>query len=117
MLLIWGVQSHHLKCEMKSPQLVDLSWNSIDFRRNVVKFWPILAEILRPEKVAERARNSFEINSKTIYVMQSGTWKQNGAMHAGIWEPFMLCNSHGILKMNPKRLYVMQCNHDVNEWL
>ena len=36
------------------------------------------------------------MNSKTMYVMQSGPWTQNGTMHAGIWEQFMSCNGYEI---------------------
>ena len=30
-----GVLSHHLKCEMKSPHLVDCSWDFVDFQPNL----------------------------------------------------------------------------------
>ena len=36
-----GVLSHHLKCEMKSPHLVDFSWDLVDFLSNLGR---ILAE-------------------------------------------------------------------------
>ena len=46
-----GVLSHHLKCEMKSPHLVDFSWDFVDFQSNLSQSLadvrPILAEISR----------------------------------------------------------------------
>ena len=30
-----AVLSHHLKCEMKSPHLVDFSWDFVDFQSNL----------------------------------------------------------------------------------
>ena len=39
-----SVLSHHLKCEMKSPHLVDLSWDLVDFLVEVwVEFGPFLS--------------------------------------------------------------------------
>ena len=46
-----GVLSHHLKCEMKSPHLVDFSWYFVDIQLHLSQmladFQPILAEISR----------------------------------------------------------------------
>ena len=56
---ILGVLSHHLKCEMKSPRLVDFSWDFVDFQSNLSQiladFWPILAEI--SPRLADFGRN------------------------------------------------------------
>ena len=37
-----GVPSHHLKCEMKSPHLVDFGWDFVDFQSNLSR---ILADV------------------------------------------------------------------------
>ena len=40
---IWGVLYHHLNCEMKSPHLVDFSWDFVDFWSNFGRILPIFS--------------------------------------------------------------------------